>query len=250
MAALAPRTQKKSRNFYHRPDTGVTIAFHEREAGSRLAYRQRRRPWPDHHLLSRIRVRHGRSQGRGSRCIRGAGRPSFLRFDYAGTGSSDGRFEEGTLASWLEDAAFIVDRLTDGPVVLVGSSMGGWISLHLALRIPQRVAAIVGIAAAPDFTDWGFPDHLKGRLGAGETLRREFPDGGAQVTTTGFWQSGQSMRLLDSEIAIDCPVRLIHGDVDDAVPLGIAFRPQGRSAFSRCAGDGHQGRRPSAFGGA
>ena len=202
----------------------MTIAFLERETGSRLAYRQRSGRGPTIIFFPGYA-----SDMDGAKAVALDGFAeqdglSFLRFDYAGTGSSDGRFEEGTLASWLEDAAFIVDRLTDGPVVLVGSSMGGWISLHLALRIPQRVAAIVGIAAAPDFTDWGFPDHLKGRLGVGETLRREFPDGGTQVTTAGFWQSGQSMRLLDSEIAIDCPVRLIHGDLDDAVPLGIALR--------------------------
>jgi len=100
--------------------------------------------------------------------------------------------------------------------------------LHLALCRPDRVAAIVGIAAAPDFTEWGFPQHLKERLAAGETLRREHDDGTAQVTTAGFWASGQAMRLLDSEVAIDCPVRLIHGDCDEAVPLEIAFRVKDR----------------------
>jgi pimeloyl-ACP methyl ester carboxylesterase len=152
----------------------------------------------------------------------------MLRFDYSGTGSSEGAFEDGTLERWTDEAALALDRLTEGPVVLVGSSMGGWIALHLALRRPERVAALVGIAAAPDFTEWGFPDHLKLRLAAGETLRREFPDGGVQVTTSGFWTSGQAMRLLDSEIPIDCPVRLIHGDSDEDVPLEIAFRLKDR----------------------
>jgi len=202
----------------------VTIAFLERETGPRLAYRQLSGRGPAIVFLpgyasdmdgAKAVALHAYAEREGL---------SFLRFDYAGTGSSDGEFEDGTLASWTDDAALLIDRLTDEPVVLVGSSMGGWISLHLALRIRERIAAIVGIAAAPDFTEWGLPGHLKDRLGAGETLRREFPDGGAQVTTAGFWQSGQSMRLLDSEIAIDCPVRLIHGDLDDAVPLDIAFR--------------------------
>ena len=80
---------------------------------------------------------------------------AMLRFDYSGTGSSAGRFEDGTLALWLEEALAAVDRLTEGPIVLVGSSMGGWIALHLALLRPERVQALVGIAAAPDFTELG-----------------------------------------------------------------------------------------------
>ncbi|HJR82493.1 MAG TPA: alpha/beta hydrolase [Sphingomicrobium sp.] len=153
---------------------------------------------------------------------------SMLRFDYSGTGSSEGEFEEGTLARWIDEATLMLDELARGPVIAIGSSMGGWIALHLALRRPERIAALVGIAAAPDFTEWGFPDRLKERLAAGETLRREFPDGGAQVTSGCFWRSGQAMRLLDSEIAIDCPVRLIHGDRDEDVPLDIAIRLKDR----------------------
>lgn len=153
---------------------------------------------------------------------------TMVRLDYSGTGSSHGEFEAGTLARWAEEALLALDELTEGPVVLVGSSMGGWIALHLALRRPERVTALVGIAAAPDFTEWGFPEHLKERLAAGDTLRRENPDGSVQVTTSGFWSSGQAMCLLDSEIGVDCPVRLIHGDCDEAVPLEIAFRTKDR----------------------
>ncbi|MFL6847255.1 MAG: alpha/beta fold hydrolase [Sphingomicrobium sp.] len=149
---------------------------------------------------------------------------ALLRFDYSGTGSSAGNFEDGTLALWLEDALAAIDRLTDGPLIVIGSSMGGWIALHVALMRPERVAALVGIAAAPDFTQWGFPDHLKERLGGGETLRRTSPYGGEQLTTAAFWSSGQQLLLLDNEIPVDCPVRLIHGDEDSDVPLDIAFR--------------------------
>ncbi|WP_395621988.1 alpha/beta fold hydrolase [Sphingomonas daechungensis] len=152
----------------------------------------------------------------------------LLRFDYSGTGASEGVFEGGTLARWLDDALLVIDRLTDGPIIVLGSSMGGWIGLHLALRMPTRVTALVGIAAAPDFTEWAFPQHLKDRMSAGETLRRQLPDGSAQVTTAGFWRSGQEMQLLGSELAIDCPVRLIHGDCDDVVPVEIAFRLKDR----------------------
>jgi pimeloyl-ACP methyl ester carboxylesterase len=149
---------------------------------------------------------------------------AMLRLDYSGTGSSCGTFEDGTLAAWLEDALAAIDRLAKGSLILIGSSMGGWIALHLALLRPERVHSLVGIAAAPDFTDWGFPGHLKERLAAGETLRRESPYGGEQVTTAGFWSSGQELLLLADEIAIDCPVRLVHGEADPDVPLAVAFQ--------------------------
>jgi len=137
---------------------------------------------------------------------------SMLRLDYSGTGSSGGRFEDGTFALWLEEALAAVDRLTAGPVILVGSSMGGWIALHMALLRPARVAGLVGIAAAPDFTDWGFTAEQVAALGTEGPLTRA------------FWQSGQAMLLLDGEIAIDCPVRLVHGDADSEVPHDVAFR--------------------------
>ena len=134
---------------------------------------------------------------------------AILRLDYSGTGSSSGRFEDGTLALWLEEALAAVDELTRGPLIVVGSSMGGWIGLHLALLRPERMQALIGIAAAPDFTNWGFAD--------GAAAQR-------QGIAPGFWQSGQQLLLLDGEIAIDCPVRLLHGERDTEVPLEIAFR--------------------------
>ena len=137
---------------------------------------------------------------------------ALLRFDYSGTGSSGGRFEDGTLALWLEETLAAVDQLTEGPLMIVGSSMGGWIALHLALLRPDRIRALVGIAAAPDFTDWGFT-----------------PEQAAQLTDEGrmtraFRESGQTMLLLGGEIAVDCPLRLLHGECDTEVPLEIAFR--------------------------
>jgi pimeloyl-ACP methyl ester carboxylesterase len=133
---------------------------------------------------------------------------AMLRFDYSGTGSSAGRFEDGTLTLWLEEALSLIDQLTDGPLILIGSSMGGWIALHVALVRRERVQALVGIAAAPDFTDWGFSDEEKA----------------AQALTREFWQSGQQRLLLRGEIGVECPVRLIHGEKDTDVPLDVAFR--------------------------
>jgi pimeloyl-ACP methyl ester carboxylesterase len=137
----------------------------------------------------------------------------MLRLDYSGTGSSPGEFAEGTLGLWLEEALAAVDRLVAGPIVLVGSSMGGWIALHLALLRPERVMALVGIAAAPDFTNWGFAD--------GGTAER-------QGLSRAFWESGQQLLLLDGEIAIDCPVRLVHGEQDTDVPVDIAKQAMAR----------------------
>ncbi len=137
---------------------------------------------------------------------------TLLRLDYSGTGSSPGNFAHGTLDRWLEEALAALDQLTEGRVIVIGSSMGGWLALHLALLRPERVVALVGIAAAPDFTDWGFTAAQAAQLG----------DGGRM--TRGFWQSGQRHLLLKGEIAIDCPVRLIHGELDTDVPFDTAFR--------------------------
>jgi pimeloyl-ACP methyl ester carboxylesterase len=149
----------------------------------------------------------------------------MVRFDYSGTGSSGGKFEDGTLALWLEDSLAAIDALTRGPIVLVGSSMGGWIALHVALLRRERVRAVIGIAAAPDFTEWGFEPDQKAIFRASGRLEEPNPYGPEpQIFTAGFWESGQGLQLLGQEIAIECPVRLIHGDEDDEVPLDVAFR--------------------------
>jgi pimeloyl-ACP methyl ester carboxylesterase len=149
----------------------------------------------------------------------------MIRFDYSGTGSSGGSFEQATLSTWLEEALAVVDRLTSGPLVLVGSSMGGWIALHLGLLRPERVQGVVGIAAAPDFTDWGFTPGQKELLEQSGRLEQNGDrDSGRMLLTRDFWKSGQSLALLGGEIAIDCPVRLLHGECDRDVPLDIAFR--------------------------
>jgi pimeloyl-ACP methyl ester carboxylesterase len=134
---------------------------------------------------------------------------AILRFDYSGTGSSKGAFEDGRLDRWLSEALAVIDALTEGPLIPIGSSMGGWIALHVALLRADRVRALVGIAAAPDFTNWGFAD--------GDTAVR-------QGLNRNFWESGQRLLLLEGEIGIDCPVRLVHGELDPDVPLDIAFR--------------------------
>jgi pimeloyl-ACP methyl ester carboxylesterase len=151
----------------------------------------------------------------------------FVRFDYGGCGASDGAFEDQTLDDWRADACAVIDA-TMGPVVLVGSSMGGWLMLLAALARPERVVGLVGIAAAPDFTDWGYSDAEKQVLLRDGRLKQQSPYGSPMVTTRALWQSGEALRLLDAEIPIDCPVRLLHGQADDDVSWDSALRTAAR----------------------
>jgi len=153
-----------------------------------------------------------------------------LLLDYAGCGSSDGLFSEQTLLDWRGDVLDLIDAKVDGPVLLVGSSMGGWLMLLAALLLvqrdgPARVAALVGIAPAPDFTDWGFTPEEKAIILAEGALVEDTPYGDQPyVTTRAFWQSGEANRLLDAEIPLACPVRLLHGQEDGDVPPEISLR--------------------------
>lgn len=145
---------------------------------------------------------------------------ALLRFDYAGCGASDGAFEEQTLAGWRGDVLAMIDEVAPpGPVVLAGSSMGGWLMLLAALARPGRVAGLIGIAAAPDFTSWGFTEEQKMTILSEGRLLEDNPYGPEPtVTTRAFWESGEGLRLMHGDLAIDCPVRLLHGQADPDVP--------------------------------
>jgi pimeloyl-ACP methyl ester carboxylesterase len=148
-----------------------------------------------------------------------------LRFDYSGTGSSGGEFADGTLARWLQEALAAIDLLTEGDIILAGSSMGGWLALHAALARKDRVKALLGIAAAPDFTDWGFTPEDKEVLARDGKLERPNPYGPeASVTWRGFWESGAAHRLLHSPIDLIIPIRLVHGELDEEVPMGVPIK--------------------------
>jgi pimeloyl-ACP methyl ester carboxylesterase len=152
---------------------------------------------------------------------------AMLRFDYAGHGASGGWFEDGTIGRWADDAATAFDRLSEGPAVLVGSSMGGWIALLLALRRPERVAGLVGIAAAPDFTEtliWpelSFEQRAalmtEGRI----LLPSEYGD--PTPVTRALIEDGRRHLLLDAPIGLHCPVRLLHGQRDPDVPWQVSL---------------------------
>ncbi|WP_184243536.1 alpha/beta hydrolase [Novosphingobium chloroacetimidivorans] len=153
------------------------------------------------------------------------GRAALL-LDYSGCGASSGEFADGTLSRWRDEVLALIDVHCPGQLVLVGSSMGGWLMLLVALALPVgKVAGLVGVAPAPDFTDWGTPAADQARLAAGETLLAQNPYGSEPTPThPGFWADGQAQRLLGGEIAIDCPVRLLHGQADGDVPWAISLR--------------------------
>ena len=153
---------------------------------------------------------------------------AFIRFDYFGHGASSGRFSEGTISRWREDALAVIDRLTEGPQILVGSSMGGWIMLLAALSRPARMAGLVGIAAAPDFTEelmWNrmttpIREQLL-RTGEWHEPSRYGPD---LPITRKLIEDGRHHLLLGQSIAVDCPVRLLQGMEDPDVPWRWAVR--------------------------
>jgi pimeloyl-ACP methyl ester carboxylesterase len=150
---------------------------------------------------------------------------AFLRFDYGGCGQSDGTFEDQTLAGWREDVVELLEQVVEGPAVLVGSSMGGWLMLLVARDRPELVAGLVGIAPAPDFTDWGFTTDEKMKLLQEGRLERPSPySDQPTVFTSDFWQSGEANRLMFGTIAIDVPVRLLQGMADKDVPHHLTLR--------------------------
>lgn len=155
---------------------------------------------------------------------------AFLRFDYQGHGQSSGAFDDGTIGLWAEDAIATLDALTEGPQILVGSSMGGWIMLLVALARPDRIAGLVGLAAAPDFTEDLIPDVLDDDQKA--TLQRDgfvdipncYDDEEPYRINKKLLDEGRNQLLLRAEIGIDCPVRLIHGIKDADVPWQTAHK--------------------------
>jgi len=153
---------------------------------------------------------------------------AFLRLDYSGHGQSSGAFEDGCIGDWYEDAAAAVAALTEGPQVVVGSSMGGWIALLLAQRCPERVAALVGIAAAPDFTDRfleGLDAEARARLMAEGRL--EVPSDYSPepyVFTRRLIEDGAAQRVLGGPLRLAVPVRLLQGTADTDVPVAAQMR--------------------------
>jgi len=156
--------------------------------------------------------------------LRGQG---FVRFDYSGHGQSDGAFTDGTIGAWADDALAIMDHATDGPLVLVGSSMGGWISLLAARARPQRVKALLLIAPAADFTErlmWASFDADVRRqiLERGRWERPSAYDPETYVITRRLIEEGRDHLVMDAPIPFEGPVRILQGGEDPDVPAAHA----------------------------
>lgn len=154
---------------------------------------------------------------------------AFVRFDYSGHGASSGRFADGTIGRWADEALTVLDQLTEGPQILVGSSMGAWLMLLIALLRPERIAGLLSLACAADFTEYLLWERLDEPLR--ERLRRErvislrSPYDEPYIITMNLIEEAVHHRLLDrTELPISCPVRLIHGMGDADVPWRTSLR--------------------------
>ncbi len=157
---------------------------------------------------------------------RGHGR-AMLRLDYSGHGASGGAFTDGTIGRWTDDALAVIATI-DGPLLPIGSSMGGWIALLVARALPARIAGLVGIAAAPDFTErlmWqAMAPPEREKLMREGVLHIPNPYGPPTPITRGLIADGRNHLLLDAEIPITAPVRLLHGQADPDVPWEISVK--------------------------
>jgi pimeloyl-ACP methyl ester carboxylesterase len=153
---------------------------------------------------------------------------AFLRFDYSGHGHSSGDFLDGAIGDWFEDAQAAITALTTTPQILVGSSMGGWISLLCARAMPERIAGLVGIAAAPDFTEdsmWaGFTDAQKADLAQGQVaLPSDYSDA-PYIITRRLIEEARDRLVLRSPLVLPFPSRFLQGTEDTDVPPSVALR--------------------------
>ncbi|GHC30658.1 alpha/beta hydrolase [Gemmobacter nanjingensis] len=153
---------------------------------------------------------------------------AFLRFDYSGHGQSSGDFLDGCIGDWAEDAIAAVASLTEGAQILVGSSMGGWMALLVARAMPERVAGLIGIAAAPDFTEdlmWaGFTEAERAAVMAGRLEQPSEYSDEPYVITRKLIEDGRNRLVLRTPLPLPFPVRLLQGTADVDVPPAVALR--------------------------
>jgi pimeloyl-ACP methyl ester carboxylesterase len=163
---------------------------------------------------------------------------AMLRFDYSGHGASSGNFLDGTIGAWAADALAAIDALTTGKLILVGSSMGGWIALLTALARPERIAALIGIAAAPDFTQRLMWDAMappeRAALERDGVLHVPSQYGDPTPITLALIRDGAQHQVLAGHIPIHCPVRLLHGQADPDVPWELALETARQLETSDC----------------
>jgi pimeloyl-ACP methyl ester carboxylesterase len=154
---------------------------------------------------------------------------AFVCFDLSGHGGSSGAFEEGTIGAWRDDAVAVLDNLTEGPQILVGSSLGGWLMLLVALARPQRIAGLLGLAAAPDFTEdlmegYFTPAQKAAMARDGKVMIDDCYGEAPYPITRALIEEGRDHLLLRGPIALHCPTILLQGQRDPDVPWQTALR--------------------------
>jgi pimeloyl-ACP methyl ester carboxylesterase len=201
------------------------VQFHEMSDGRRIAYRYAAGKGPTLVFLpgymsdmdgGKATSVFAKAQAEGRAC---------LLLDYSGCGQSSGEFADGTLSRWRDEVLELIHAKTDGPVIVIGSSMGGWLMLLVGIALGSKLAGMVGIASAPDFAEWGYTPEQKAQLVAGETVYEDNPYGPEPTPThAGFWQDAMEHLRLNQVIAISAPVRLLHGQRDADVPWQISMQ--------------------------
>lgn len=201
------------------------LAFHALFDGRRIAYRFSPGTGPALVFLPGYKSDMAGGKAQAVMAHARARGQACLLLDYSGCGESNGDFADGSLTRWRGEIVALVTALALDRVVLIGSSMGGWLMLLAAVDLGERVAGLVGIAAAPDFTEWGFDAAQKAALAAGETIFEDNPYGPEPTPTHArFWADGQGSLLLGGPIDLSCPVRLLHGQADPDVPWEVSLR--------------------------
>ncbi|MXO91548.1 alpha/beta hydrolase [Pontixanthobacter aquaemixtae] len=203
------------------------VQFHQTAAGNRIAFRHHPGSTDNPTIVFLPGYMSDMEGGKATALFdwarsQGAG---CVLLDYSGCGQSEGDFADGNLSIWRDEVLSLIEALNLERVLLIGSSMGGWLMLLAGLALGPRLAGLVGIASAPDFTEWGRTEGDKATLAAGETVFDDNPYGPEPTPMHAkFWSDGQANLLLGSEIAIDCPARLIHSQQDADVPYETSLR--------------------------
>jgi len=205
------------------------LLYWEREDGARIAYRRVDGRTPTVVFLGGFSSDMTGTKARHLDAYCRQRGQAYLRFDYQGHGASSGRFVDGTIGSWRDDARAVIENCSEGPLILVGSSMGAWIMLLVAGSLTREVAALVGLASAPDFTENLIWERLRDE-GRAELERlgvihvpSEYSEEGSTITLA-LIEEARHHLLLGGSIALACPVRLLHGLEDRDVPWEHSYR--------------------------